>query len=146
MGLIIFDIDCCLAELTAKQKGFLKFRSKDMTWENDFYCDIPLQRKIPIYEDVVEQFWRDKKWDCFFSTGRSEKYRKETEEWLLNNFDITFHKNKNQLRMRPENDLRHSSHIKQDNLPDIRPDVCFAIEDDPACQRMYMRHGFLLIG
>ena len=63
----------------------------------------------------------------------------------MNHFNVTID-NKGQLRMRKNDDRRHAADIKRENLPDIMPKTSFVLEDDPLCQRMYMREGFILLG
>ena len=148
---LFIDIDGCLAKPTEKQLAFVNSSKAEhggqKDWENGFYCDIKLQEPMTAFKSIVEKTWRDPKWVCYFSTARSVKYDMETRDWIMNHFNLVI-TSRLEMKMRKENDYRPSWQVKRDNLPSqsvLESNICFAIEDDPECREMYMKHGFYFI-
>lgn len=79
--------------------------------------------------------------NIFIVTGRSEKSREATENWLAEN-NIPFDK----VFMREEKDFSHSNDFKQkvyeDNIKN-NYNVLFVLDDDTKCMKMYQEQGLI---
>lgn len=99
----IFDIDGTLADCTHRLIHIdTDFGKKD--WDT-FYS---LCSKDQPIEDVC-RIYRELHADVICITGRTEKYREQTEQWLNDN-DLPFH----DLFMRPDGDHRPDYAVKQE--------------------------------
>lgn len=75
----IFDIDGVLANLEHRLH-FIQGDKKD--WDN-FYKD--MDKDSPIQANIDMIYYLHRFGEILFVTGRSEKYRKQTVDWLANN-------------------------------------------------------------
>ena len=79
--------------------------------------------------------------NIFIVTGRSEKSREATENWLTEN-NIPFDK----VFMREEGDFSHSNDFKQkvyeENIKN-NYNVLFVLDDDTKCMKMYQEQGLI---
>ena len=146
--LLVVDIDGILAELTDKQKHFLKTREGN--WDDNFYKYLPEQKLIEDHLHVVKTFWSSHQ-HVVFSTGRSEKYRSETMSWLEKNLEINIYSDST-VQMRKEGDIRRAKYVKADNLLNIfyrfrlkSRVVKFALEDQESCKKIYRYNGFYIL-
>ena len=78
----------------------------------------------------------------FYCTGRSEKYRKITEEWLFKNGIYTHNSS---LNMRKRGDERSNPEVKREMLKEIREnfDVVLAVENNKEVEKMLSQEGIL---
>ena len=93
----------------------------------------------PVFEGVAELVRRLSDMYVAILTARPEKYREDSERWLMNN-----RINWDALMMREEGDTRPNVEVKQDQLAAIlklgwRPFVAF--EDHPGTINYYREQG-----
>jgi hypothetical protein len=130
--LVVFDIDGCIADDSARRSAMQRPPESDAEW--DVYhvgsrCDEVINAKHVEgwidYPDPVA---------VAFVTARPEKFRTTTVEWLKNNFDL--HSAEPQswyLIMRAEGDKRGSVELKLDALRDLQQEFeIVAAYDDRA--------------
>lgn len=81
----------------------------------------------------------------FYSTGREELYREQTEKWLDQHGLTIYHEQ--QIMMRTNGDKRPSRSIKKDHLSIIKEiyDVWFAIDDMTSVKKMYFEEGVMCL-
>ena len=151
---VIFDIDGTLADISPRLK-FIQGKKKDWKTFYEFMgLDTPIRsvchlcatyvgmRKTPIFALYTE---------VYFVTGRPEKYRDRTIQWLRETFpdlrDMGFDDgglHSVHLIMRKNGDHRQDDVVKQEVLENIRKDdveVLFAVEDRKRVVDMYRRNG-----
>ena len=143
---IIFDIDGTLSNNQHRQH-YLTGDKKD--WDG-FYSemdkDTPNEPIIFLINMIIASkiAWRIDDIALFIFTGRPEKYRKKTEEWLkrfLNTHDYHFLYS---LHMRKDGDHRPDYKIKQEMLDKIKSDgyeVFFTVDDRKQVVDMWRRNG-----
>jgi len=135
--IVVFDIDGTLSNpenrihhILGENKDWVKFLSSSGS--------------DSVIEPIAEMFSRcESAGDLIlFVTGRDEKYREDTVEWLnskITHIEIT----KDNLIMRPRGDRRHDYEIKEEWLlsldPEDWPDLIF--EDRASVVEMWRRHG-----
>jgi phosphoglycolate phosphatase-like HAD superfamily hydrolase len=131
---VIFDIDGTLADcehrrhfVTGKKKNFDKF------------YDAMGEDKVKSEIRGLCNSYHMNGWHVVICTGRPEKYREITEEWLKEN--AIFH---SELRMRPD-EKRHEPdyEVKQEMLDSIREErsVHIAFDDRNQVVDMWRRNG-----
>ena len=139
---LIIDIDGTIAELTKEQKAFVKDKS-GKTWDDDYYPYLPYQRPIRKNIRLVSELMRYS-FQSFFVTGRNEKYRVPTMNWLSNYFV-----NYQALLMRYDGDFRPNHEIKKGEFEAIEkaygPTSYLVFEDDLECRSMYKQQGCFLV-
>ena len=143
---IIVDIDGTIADHTHRQH-YLKREPKD--WDGFFaemHKDLPISpivnivnqlRSITAYRGIYEN-------RIIFCTGRTEKYREVTTEWLQSIFDQITFVDEYILYMRQDGDFRPDHIVKAELLAQIRFDgfnPVLAIEDRQSVVDMWCREG-----
>ena len=124
MNLLICDIDGILAQLTPEQKDLAENRatvysklSSDEFWVR-YYDNIPKQKPIAKFEELLYQAFKSNGWMVVMLTGRCETYRPQTVGWLYKHFSFTSHFGMNnyyhRLIMRPVFDRRIAPLFKKD--------------------------------
>lgn len=82
--------------------------------------------KDPVHQDVAEAIWAlGHYYHIILLTGRSEKWRHMTIEWLIDN-ELQFF---DELRMRPEGDWRSDFDVKLSLIEDVKDRILFALDD-----------------
>ena len=102
-NIVICDIDGTVANNDHRQHLLKGFK----TWDAFFNAldkDTPIQEVI----DYVLELHRDGK-EIVFITGRPERYRKSTSEWLSRYFNFELN-----IYMRRDNDTRHKKLVKKE--------------------------------
>lgn len=132
---VVFDIDGTLADIEHRRK-FLDAGKPD--WER-FHAgvdgDTPNTPVVALYKTL----WDSGRFKLVLTSGRAEKWRAFTENWLFWN-DIPF----SELLMRPDRDNRADHHLKQEFLDRLvaRGDVIlFAVDDRQQVVDMWRRNG-----
>jgi phosphatidate phosphatase APP1 len=129
---IIWDIDNTIAD-TKDRVHFITNKPRD--WDAFFAASVndePIEAVNLFYNAInltVPSIYN------FIVTGRPEKIRDITEEWLKNN--EIFHDG---LFMRQEGDFRSGAEVKKDVLDQFREDgfeVLFAVEDEKNICKMF---------
>lgn len=136
--LVVFDIDGTLANIEHRLDYV---RSKPKNWKA-FDAGIPNDK---VNEQVKEVFtsmmFRN---DIVLASGRNERSRKATEDWLWENHIRGYQK----LYMRKADDFRSDDIVKQEILDQIvidygkKPDMVF--DDRPRVVRMWRDNGIFV--
>ncbi|MBR3898848.1 MAG: hypothetical protein IKJ44_01075 [Elusimicrobiaceae bacterium] len=135
MKTILFDIDGTLADLNGREK-FLKQKKPD--WKNfnaKIEEDVPNTPVVELYRTLYESG----KFELILVSGRQERFRKVTETWLAWHeipFDV--------LLMRPDEDQRPDSQVKQDILNVLKTqgkDILFCVDDRQSVVDMWRQNG-----
>jgi phosphoglycolate phosphatase-like HAD superfamily hydrolase len=119
----IFDIDGTLADATHRLHHILGKKKKDWdAWDADTDGDTPI---IPIV-GIIQALY-DHSHDIMLLTGRNERVRELTEQWLADH-NIRYH----HLIMRPHKDHRDDTIVKLEQLnkflsenPDVEVQTIF---------------------
>jgi hypothetical protein len=138
--LVVFDIDGTLANC---EHRLHHVRSKPKNWKA-FDAGIPNDTVIP---QVAAMYWflvGSGIHDVVLATGRNERSRKATEDWMYANGFDGFQK----LYMRSKDDFRTDDIVKRELLDDIvadfgkKPDMVF--EDRPRVVKMWRDNGIFV--
>lgn len=141
---IICDIDGVLASIT-HLLPLIQGENKDF---DAYYSRIgkalPIQKGLRIADALLFTLYEDGVRDKFhFVTGRSERSRGTTEDWLLDNLNwLGF-----DLHMRSNTDRRPAHEVKHDIIQRISKETgvpfneMVVFEDDPQCAKMYESLG-----
>tara|TARA_B100000989_G_scaffold3891_1_gene2721 strand:- start:5118 stop:5549 length:432 start_codon:yes stop_codon:yes gene_type:complete len=133
--IVICDIDGTIANNDHRQH-FLK-KKKD--WDGFFS---KLHKDEPIFEiiDKVKALEKEGR-RIIFLTGRPEKYRQQTEDWLKKYFTFDL-----EILMRKDNDRRNKIEIKKElfetHLSSLEIKVIF--ENDPELIFLWKKLGFIV--
>ena len=133
--IVICDIDGTIANNDHRQH-FLK-EKKD--WDGFF---LELHKDEPIFEiiDKVKALEKEGR-RIIFLTGRPEKYRQQTEDWLKKYFTFDL-----EILMRKDNDRRNKIEIKKElfetHLSSLEIKVIF--ENDPELIFLWKKLGFIV--
>jgi hypothetical protein len=137
--LVVFDIDGTLANIEHRLDYV---RSKPKNWKA-FDAGIPNDK---VNEPVANIFWSllDTDNTIVLASGRNERSRQATEDWLFDNFLFGYEK----LYMRKADDFRGDDIVKQEILDQIiadygkKPDMVF--DDRPRVVSMWRRNGIFV--
>jgi FMN phosphatase YigB (HAD superfamily) len=136
--LIVFDIDGTLANIEHRLDYV---RCKPKNWRA-FDAGIPNDR---VNEPVAEIFWSMvARHDIILASGRNERSRQATEDWLEANCLIGYEK----LYMRKADDFRSDDIVKLEILDEIiadygkKPDMVF--DDRPRVVRAWRSQGIFV--
>ncbi len=135
MKTVIFDIDGTLADICHRRK-FLDQDKPDWESFNDLMGDD--SPNLPIV-DLYRTIWDSGKYDVAITSGRSERDRKVTEQWLIWN-EIPFER----LEMRADGDNRADNVIKEEILLKLQgegKDILFAVDDRQQVVDMWRKNG-----
>lgn len=135
MKTVIFDIDGTLADVTHR-RHFITDGKKNWTQFNARMGDDVVNSAVV---ELYHTLWESRKYDIIIVTGRSEEFRKVTEQWLTWNH-IPF----NRLMMRKARDNRRDSIVKQDILNELKSEgkkIVFAVDDRQQVVDMWRRNG-----
>lgn len=136
-NVILCDIDGTIADLSHRLH-FIKNGNKD--WDNFFDAcdkDIPI---LPVI-DLIENF----NYDTIFVTGRPEKVRQKTYEWLYKKAGIPVYSDS--LYMRKDGDYRPDAVVKAEILEEIVKNgnnILFVIDDRPSVISMWREKGLFV--
>lgn len=133
--IVICDIDGTIANNDHRQH-FLKDK-KD--WDGFF---LELHKDEPIFEIINKVKALEKEGRrIIFLTGRPEKYRQQTEDWLKKYFTFDL-----EILMRKDNDRRNKIEIKKElfetHLSSLEIKVIF--ENDPELIFLWKKLGFIV--
>ena len=132
---IIFDIDGTLADIRHR-RGFLDGDRPDWNRFNAAMGDdTPNAPVVALYKTL----WNSRDYQLILTTGRNEKYRAVTEQWLIWN-NIAF----GEMIMRQNNDNRADHVIKQEILDALLAkghSIEFAVDDRQQVVDMWRSNG-----
>lgn len=136
--LVVFDIDGTLANIEHRLDYV---RSKPKNWKA-FDAGIPNDKvNLPVAEVFTSMLFHH---DIVLASGRNERSRKATEDWLWDNKLRGYQK----LYMRKEDDYRNDSIVKREMLDEIiadygkKPDMVF--DDRPRVVKMWRDAGIFV--
>jgi hypothetical protein len=142
--LVVFDIDGTLANIEHRLDYV---RSKPKNWKA-FDAGIPNDKVnepvAAIFRTFLTRVGLGNAVDIVLASGRNERSRQATEDWLYENGLIGYQK----LYMRKADDFRGDDIVKQEILADIvrdfgrKPDMVF--DDRPRVVRMWRRNGIFV--
>ena len=145
---IICDLDGCLANDSERWRRAKKpdepweyvHYTEDSSFDWDTYFNHDLILEDGVNEDLKQNLLRfySRGWKIFYLTGRPEKIRHSTEQWLESN-ELSFHEN---LGMRLDNDFRPTETFKIyaiQKWQNLHEDYewCLGFTDQPADLRAY---------
>jgi len=139
--LVVFDIDGTLANIEHRLDYV---RSKPKNWKA-FDAGIPNDKVnepvAMVFQTLAESAWIS---DIVLASGRNERSRQATEDWLyVNNFTAW-----QKLYMRKADDFRNDSIVKREMLDEIiadygkKPDIVFY--DRPTVVKMWRDAGIFV--
>jgi hypothetical protein len=137
--LIVFDIDGTLADIEHRL-GYV--RSKPKNWKA-FDAGIPNDAVNPYVAEVFDAMIMGGH-TVILASGRSERTRIATQDWLRKNGFSSYDK----LYMRPADDYRGDDIVKREILDEIiadygkKPDMVF--DDRPRVVRMWREEGIFV--
>mgnify|MGYP006374936925 FL=1 len=135
MQVAIFDLDGTLADISHRR---IKLAPPSPDWRgfnSAMEGDTPNIAVVDLYKTI----WSSKRYNLIIVSGRSEEFRKFTEQWLFWN-DIPF----SELLMRKKSDFRSDHIVKEELLIQIRDrwgDIAFAVDDRQQVVDMWRRNG-----
>ena len=138
--LIVFDIDGTLANIEHRLDYV---RSKPKNWKA-FDAGIPNDRVNEPVREVFRKFTFALYHQVVLASGRNERSRQATEDWLYKNNLSGYQK----LYMRKADDFRSDDTVKQEMLYEIiadygrKPDIVF--DDRPRVVRMWRNNGIFV--
>ncbi|OAJ33298.1 LNS2 (Lipin/Ned1/Smp2) [Piscirickettsiaceae bacterium NZ-RLO1] len=135
--IIIFDIDGTLSNTNHR-----KHLVKKNNW-GDFFSKMGDDTLIQPIASLYRTLYKTKEYDLIIISGRPERYKKLTEQWLIwNEIPITH------LYMRKTNDHRPDETIKEeilDNLLDQGRKIDLVIDDRKRVVDMWRRRGIICL-
>lgn len=132
---VLFDIDGTIADI-AHRRVFLDQSPPDWASFNDAMGDdTPNVPVVSLYRSL----WNAGTYDIILVTGRNERFRKITEQWLAWN-EIPF----GRLIMRADKDNRADHIIKEEILNALQAEgknIIFTVDDRQQVVDMWRRNG-----
>jgi hypothetical protein len=138
--LVVFDIDGTLANIEHRLDYV---RSKPKNWKA-FDAGIPNDKVNEPVAEVFRKFTFALYHQVVLASGRNERSRQATEDWLYKNNLSGYQK----LYMRKADDFRSDDIVKQEILDEIirdygrKPDMVF--DDRPRVVRMWRDNGIFV--
>lgn len=136
---VIVDIDGTISIPGGRLK-YLQQEPKD--WDS-FYADCFDDKPIPEMVDLVTRLYYN--YRVVFCTGRRERCREKTVNWLKNNSSVL---DLCPLLMRKDGDLRPDAIIKPELIAEAGidlNDIAFVIEDRKSMVDKYREMGLLVL-
>lgn len=139
---VIVDIDGTIAKIGDRIK-YIQREKKD--WDSFYkHCeeDEPIIEIAALVQSLFEECY-----EIIFCTGRSEKYRTETINWLKAYFSKPLIA-QSSLLMRPENDFRHDTIVKPLLLNDANinlNEISFILEDRDSMVKKWRELGLICL-
>jgi hypothetical protein len=136
---VIVDVDGTIADCSSRADKFLALSEKP-DWDG-FYSDIATDKPIEPVLDLVDLLF-ERYWPIFL-TGRSEKYRPQTEAWLKRYLGDSVLE-RAPLYMRAADDHRPDEVVKAEiflGLDFKKDEVAFVLEDRDRVVKMWRGLG-----
>lgn len=132
---VIFDVDGTIADIQHR-RIFLSQTPPDwIEFNKNMGGDIPNKPVVSLYKTL----WSSGVYELILVTGRNEKFRKITEQWLVWN-EIPF----SRLLMRRDKDNRSDHLIKEEILNRLETEgsnIAFVVDDRQQVVDMWRRRG-----
>jgi len=135
MKTVIFDIDGTLADIEHRRHYVTEGKSYWEKFNAEMGEDTPNSAVVSLYLTL----WHSGNYNLEIVTGRNERFRALTEQWLVWN-EIPF----NRVTMRADKDNRADHIIKEEILSsflDEGQDILFAVDDRQQVVDMWRRNG-----
>ena len=132
---VLFDIDGTLADITHR-RGFLDGQHPNWARFNDHMGDDTPNAPVV---DLYKTLWEAGTYELILVTGRNERFREVTEQWLAWN-EIPFAR----LIMRPDDDNRADYKIKQEILNNLLGEgksIAFTVDDRQQVVNMWRKNN-----
>ena len=132
---VIFDIDGTLANIEHRRAHLRKNPPDWKVFNAEMGKDIPNADVVSLYRSL----WNTNNYELILVTGRNERTRKLTEQWLTWN-EIPFLR----LLMRADQDFR-ADHVIKEELLDLLlaegKEIAFTVDDRQQVVDMWRRRG-----
>lgn len=135
MKTILFDLDGTLADIAHRRHYVMSEKKNWVQFNAHIGEDNP---NLPIVS-FYKKLWQSQQYEIIIVSGRSEQYRKITEQWLIWH-EIPFKR----LVMRQIKDNRKDAIIKKEILDLLRQegkDILFAVDDRQQVVDMWRENG-----
>lgn len=135
MKTILFDIDGTLADIRHRRGHLEKDKPDWKSFNAEMGGDTPNAPVVSLYNAL----WKTGAYELILVTGRNERSRALTEQWLTWN-DIAFV----EMIMRPDNDFRSDHIIKEEILSRLLAAgkvIEFVVDDRQQVVDMWRRNG-----
>jgi len=132
---IIFDIDGTLADIEHRRPLLDGDRPN---WKQ-FNAEMGQDTINPGVVELYKSLWEINKYNIVLATGRTEDFRKITENWLIWN-EIPF----SNIYMRKSGDFRSDDIVKQEILDKLLAkghEIAFTVDDRQQVVDMWRRNG-----
>lgn len=132
---VLFDIDGTLADIRHRVKHLKSSPPNWTAFNQAMGEDVPNETIVSLYKIL----WATGEYNLILVTGRNEKFRILTEQWLTWN-DIPF----GELHMRADNDQRADHVIKEEILRKLISqgvEIQFVVDDRQQVVDMWRRNG-----
>ena len=150
MRAIIVDLDGTLCNIDHRIHHIKDRRNWDA-----FFAGIPQDTPYQAIQEIIWAFANQDesvaadKIKIIFVSGRPEKTRQDTKDWLYSHCSIYIDSDDTfDLRMRPDNDFRPDTIIKSEILDQLlREDyeILFALDDRPSVVAMWRSRGIFVL-
>lgn len=134
---VVFDIDGTVADIEHRRHHVRKEPGVKKDWRS-FNLEMVNDKPKPDIIQLVKDM--SKRYPIVFCSGRTDDFRKETEEWLKTHIPHV----KFELYMRPRNDSRQDNIIKEIILDfelQTRYDILFVVDDRDQVVKMWRDRG-----
>lgn len=142
---VIIDLDGTLANNIHRVHFVNKYDVTTIKDWDSFYAGIPKDYPNPWCKELVKMYWQNG-YEIIFVTGRPEKFRKQTEAWLLEH--VSFYPKSYLLFMRENNcyakDYKIKKKIYEQNI-EGKYQVDFVLEDRKSVVDMYRKLGITVL-
>lgn len=135
LPLVIFDIDGTLADIRHRRHLVMKSPPDWKSFNAAMGDDIPNPAIVTLYHSL----WDSGRFELILVTGRNERSRALTEQWLAWN-EIPF----NRLLMRGDHDQRADHLVKEALLDQLLSEgrtIAFTVDDRQQVVDMWRRRG-----
>lgn len=138
-NVIIFDIDGTLADVRHRVHFVSSSEKSERDWKSfnrEMVNDFPIMDMVILFNEFKRLGYK-----IWIMTGRQEKFRSFTEQWLFWN-GVYFDK----LRMRPDKDQRKDYICKSDMLSkEEQEEIFLIVEDRQTVVDMWRERGLTVL-
>lgn len=135
MQVVIFDLDGTLANINHRRIHLSTTNTDWKAFNSAMGDDVPNKPIVDLYKTL----WDSQRYQLVIVSGRSDEYRKFTEQWLSWN-EIPF----SELIMRKKGDSRSDHIVKEEILKQIQSlnkEIAFVVDDRQQVVDMWRSNG-----